>query len=398
MQTKTKQPIRLVFPIVFLILVTLACGAIPSAVTFGQPPVPTAAPILVAAPPTPVAVAVPVAVASEQELLVNLYARINPSVVNITIYVEHGGQVLPYSQGSGFVYDTDRHIVTNAHVVQDANQIEVTFSDGTVSAATLTGADENSDLAVIQAEKMPAGVAPIPLGDMSQLAVGQTVVAIGNPFGLDGTLTRGVISALGRSIAALNQYRIPQAIQTDAAINPGNSGGPLLNLNGEVIGVNAQIETSGVGQGNTGVGFAIPVSIIKRVVPDLVESGKTEWAWLGVSGGDVNPTLAQAMSLPTEQGAYISSVISGGPADRAGLRGSTGTDTVNGRQTEIGGDVVTAIDGQPVRSFDDILLYLALQTRPDQEIVLTLVRDGKTLDVSLKLGTRPATVPDTQQP
>jgi 2-alkenal reductase len=225
---------------------------------------------------------------------------------------------------------------------------------------------------------------------MDGLAVGQTVVAIGNPFGLEGTLTRGIISALGRTIPALTIFSIPQAIQTDAAINPGNSGGPLLNLKGEVIGVNAQIETNGTGASNLGVGFAIPVSLIQRVVPALIETGHYDWPWLGVSGYTVNPPLVKAMSLPVEQGAYVSTVTDGGPALAAGLMGTAETITQDGRTVEVGGDVITAIDGQPVKTFDDILVYLSLQTSPGQEVTLTILRDGKYQDVKLQLGTRPS--------
>jgi 2-alkenal reductase len=275
-------------------------------------------------------------------------------------------------------------------VVYGADQIEIVFSDGSISAAELTGIDLNSDLAVLQAERTPPGLTPLPLGDMNSLKVGQTVIAIGNPFGLQGTLTKGIISALGRDIPALTQFSIPQSIQTDAAINPGNSGGPLLDLQGRVIGVNAQIETGGTGRANTGVGFAIPVSILNRVIPDLVTKGATEWALLGVRGGTVTPILVEAMGLPVERGAYLSEITSGGPAERAGLRGSTGTDTVNGRPVEIGGDVVVAIDGQPVTNFDDMLIYIALQTRPGQQVTLTIVRDGITQDVAITLGRRPS--------
>ena len=225
---------------------------------------------------------------------------------------------------------------------------------------------------------------------MDELAVGQSVVAIGNPFGYEGTLTRGIISALGRTIPALTIFSIPQAIQTDAAINPGNSGGPLLNLNGEVVGVNAQIETNGVTESNLGVGFAIPVSIIRRVIPSLIDTGKYDWPWLGVSGGTVNPPLVKAMILPVEQGAYVSEVTDGGPAQAAGLIGTSSSVTQDGRTVEVGGDVITAIDGQPVKTFDDILVYLTLQTSPGQQVTLTILREGQYQDINVQLGTRPS--------
>ncbi|MGW8250012.1 MAG: S1C family serine protease, partial [Anaerolineales bacterium] len=235
--------------------------------------------------------ATPLTVNSDSEPLVQLYAMVNPSVVNITVFTEQDNLTVPASQGSGFVYDTDGNIVTNAHVVHGATEVEVTFSNGSGRLAEIVGEDLNSDLAVVRVDSLPEGVGPLPLGAMDTLAVGQTVVAIGNPFGLEGSLTRGVISSLGRTIPALTVFSIPESIQTDAAINPGNSGGPLLNMQGEVIGVNAQIETDGLTRSNLGVGFAIPVSILREVIPDLIQSGEHRWAWLGVQGGDVTPSL-----------------------------------------------------------------------------------------------------------
>jgi 2-alkenal reductase len=224
---------------------------------------------------------------------------------------------------------------------------------------------------------------------MGELSVGQTAIAIGNPFGLEGTLTRGIISALGRTIPALTRFGIPRAIQTDAAINPGNSGGPLLDLHGHVIGVNAQIETGGTTRSNSGVGFAIPVDIVRLVVPALIEKGEYEWAWLGVRGGSVTPILVEAMDLSVERGAYIVEVTPDGPAERAGLRGASDEISVDGRRTTVGGDVVTAIDDRPVRSFEDLLIYIALEAAPGRDVTLTILRDGKWQDVSVRLGTRP---------
>jgi S1-C subfamily serine protease len=329
-------------------------------------------------------------VVSEDQVLVDLYARVNPSVVNITIYGSTTDEaVVALGQGSGFVYDTLGNIITNAHVVHGASEIEVTFSDGLVRAASLVGEDLNSDLAVVHVE-LPEGVGPLPLGEMGTLAVGQTVLAIGNPFGLQGTLTRGIISALGRTIPALTIFSIPQAIQTDAAINPGNSGGPLLNLEGEVIGVNAQIETDGTSNSNIGVGFAIPVSILQRVVPELVAKGEYIWPYLGVSGRDVTPLLVEAMSLPVERGAYVAAAVENTPASRAGLQGASEVITLDGRMVEVGGDVITAIDGTPVLTFDDLLIYLSLNTSPGQTVTLTILRNGETMDVEVTLQARPS--------
>jgi len=367
-----------------VLVTTLACGVTNPFST------PTEAPVV---EPTlvvqiPEVVSQPVQMVSEDQVLVNLYARVNPSVVNITIYGNMDDQVVALGQGSGFIYDSLGNIITNAHVVHGATEIEVTFSDGLVRAATLVGEDLNSDLAVVRTN-LPEGAKPLPLGEMSDLAVGQTVVAIGNPFGLQGTLTRGIISALGRTIPALTIFSIPQAIQTDAAINPGNSGGPLLNLDGEVIGVNAQIETDGTSISNVGVGFAIPVSIVRRVVPELVSNGEYIWPYLGISGGDVNPLLVEAMNLSVERGAYVATVVANSPASRAGLQGASGTVTLEGRTIDTGGDVITAIDGTPVLSFDDLLLYLSLNAAPDQTVTLTIIRDGETRDVPVTLVARP---------
>lgn len=331
----------------------------------------------------------PMVVTSEEEALKALYAMVNPAVVNITVYLKENDQVLPASQGSGFLYDTERHIVTNAHVVDGAEQIDVTFSDGTIRAAEIIGEDLHSDLAVILVEEVPAGVNPLPLGNMESLAVGQSVVAIGNPFGLEGTLTRGIISSLGRTIPALTTFSIPQAIQTDAAINPGNSGGPLLNLRGEVIGVNAQIETGGLSNSNSGVGFAIPVNIVQKVAPSLIQKGSYDWPWLGVRGSSLDLGTIEAMNLPVDKGAYLWQIIDGGPADKSGLVGASRTVEYEGRAVDVGGDVVTAIDGQPVESFDDLLIYVSLNGAPGQEVTLTILRDGEYRDVKVVLEARP---------
>ena len=371
--------------ILFISMVSLACGVSAPRDSSTQP-TPFGEPVQVVPPTTTSQIGL---VADEDQVLVDLYSRLNPSVVNITVYLTQNGELDSFAQASGFVYDDQGHVVTNAHVVHGADAVEVTFSDGLIREAAVVGEDLHSDLAVIQVE-LPAGVTAIPLGTMDELAVGQTVVAIGNPFGFEGTLTRGIISALGRTIPALTIFSIPQAIQTDAAINPGNSGGPLLNIKGEVVGVNAQIETTGTSESNLGVGFAIPVSIIRRVTPALIETGHYDWPWLGVSGFTVDPALVKAMSLPVEQGAYVSSLTDGGPALAAGLQGTTETITQDGRSVEVGGDVITAIDGQPVKTFDDILVYLSIETSPGQEVTLTILRDGQYQDVNLTLGTRPS--------
>jgi S1-C subfamily serine protease len=387
MPKPTRTPRLILSLVLFISIVTLACRVTspvssPSSIT-----VPT--PVAVQVISTPVTEQVSTA-ASQDQVLVDLYARINPSVVNITVYLNQNGQVIPLAQASGFVYDDQGHIITNAHVVHGADVIEVTFSDGLVRTATPVGEDLFGDLAVVHVD-LPEGITPLTLGTMDNLAVGQSVVAIGNPFGFEGTLTSGIVSALGRTIPTLmTLYSIPQAIQTDAAINPGNSGGPLLSLQGKVVGVVNQIETSGTSNSNLGVGFAIPVSIVRRVVPALIEDGHYDWSWLGVKGYTVTPSMVKAMSLPVERGAYISTVTEGGPAQSAGLRGTTETITQDGRSVEVGGDVITAIDSQPVNTFDDMLVYLSLQTSPGQDVTLTILRDGQYQDVTVTLGTRPS--------
>jgi S1-C subfamily serine protease len=391
MNTKVSANTRILFMLGLLLpTLALACSVIapreseaPAQIT------PVAITQVVAAPPETVSEVVR-EVVSEDQVLVELYQRVNPAVVNITTYGEQGGFVVGLGEGSGFIYDDGGNIVTNAHVVHGADQVEVTFADGLTRKAEVVGEDLHSDLAVVRVDPLPEGVHSLPLGSIEDLAVGQTVVAIGNPFGLQGTLTRGIISALGRTIPALTVFSIPQSIQTDAAINPGNSGGPLLNLEGEVIGVNAQIETGGTSRANSGVGFAIPVSIVERVIPTLIENGNYEWAWLGVRGGDVDPSLVEAMNLSVERGAYLWQIEPNGPADLAGLQGSDETVELNGRQVDIGGDVVIAVNGQNVNTFDDLLIYIALKAAPDQEITLTILRNGESQDVTVRLAPRPS--------
>ncbi|MBN1400348.1 MAG: trypsin-like peptidase domain-containing protein, partial [Anaerolineae bacterium] len=248
--------------------------------------------------------------------------------------------------------------------------------------------DDDSDLAVIKVGDVPDDVHPLQLGDSDQVQVGEWVIAIGSPFGLGSTMTLGIVSARGRTIpSGVTPFSIPEAIQTDAAINPGNSGGPLLNLRGEVIGVNAQIANSGV-RANAGVGFAIPVNTVRRVAPVLIENGVYVWPWLGVSGGSISMVLQEANELASQQGAYIASVSEGGPADDAGLRGATRTIQIDGGQIPVGGDVVIAIDGVPVANFDELLREIAKHL-PGDQVELTILRDGRELNLNVELEARP---------
>lgn len=387
-------------------LATLACGtlsvklppAVPAEIQSTQPQISSSGLQPAFASTQPSLPKEPLITTNEEAILVDLYKRINPSVVNIITYSNQDNSGTPASQGSGFLFDEKGDIVTNSHVVHGADEVDIVFSDGSTQTGKVLGEDLHSDLAVIKVDRVPNNVQPIPMGDMNEVAVGQTVVAIGNPFGLGGTLTKGIVSALGRTIPALTSFSIPQAIQTDAPINPGNSGGPLLNLKGQMIGVNAQIETGGTSRSNSGIGFAIPVSIVTRVVPVLIKDGRFQWGWLGVVGHSVTPDIVKAMNLPVDRGAYVSQVVAGGPAEQADLRGTTREVTQGNRQVEVGGDVITAINGVQVNSFDDILIYIALNTAPGQQVTLTIIRDGKPQDILLTLQPRPQENIDLQNP
>ena len=315
-----------------------------------------------------------------------LYDQTNPGVVSIRVYVERGGMT-GQGAGSGFVLDNEGHVVTNNHVVAEAEVVTVIFYNGFEVRAEIVGTDADSDLAVIQVEQLPDGAAALPLADSSAVEPGDWVVAIGNPFSLGGSMSLGIVSAVGRAIpSGATPFRIPRAIQTDAAINPGNSGGPLLDLTGQVVGVNAQI-ASQTGT-NTGVGFAIPSDVVRRVVPALIEEGSYPWPWLGVSGLPVNLLVQQANDLPVQRGAYIAQVVDGGPADEAGLQGATGTETILGSDIPVGGDVVVEADGEPIADFTELLDYVAFQ-QPGDTIELTILRDGERQQVAVELAARP---------
>jgi 2-alkenal reductase len=344
----------------------------------------------------------------EEQLVASIYERVAPSVVHIRVVQRISGGDRPrieipgwpdfpdlpedfYSrgEGSGFVWDKDGHIVTNYHVVQDAEEVEVTFRDGERLPAEIVGTDPDSDLAVLKVDRPADLLRPAALGNSDALFVGQRAVAIGNPFGQEWTLTTGVVSALGRTLpSGTSQFSIPEMIQTDAAINPGNSGGPLLDRNGSVIGVNTLIMSED--RASSGVGFAIPVNIVNRVVPILIEEGQYPYAWLGIVGRDLDREVALAMDLPSDQrGALVVEVAEDSPAEEAGLQGSDRTVTQNGARLEVGGDVIIAIDERSVLTMDDLIVYLVKETRVGQQVTLTVLRDGQELDIEVTLGRRP---------
>ena len=288
--------------------------------------------------------------------------------------------------GSGFIYDREGHVITNYHVIGDVTTIQVTFLDGNTTGASMVGEDPYSDLAVIKVNPEVTTLHPVVLGNSSALTVGEPVAAIGNPFGLSDTITAGIVSALGRELEAPGGYRIIDIIQVDAAINPGNSGGPLVNLEGQVVGVNTAI-ISGSGT-FAGVGFVIPSDTVKRELPDLIATGTYVHPWLGISGTDVNLAIAQYIELEKPQGFLIIDVIPGSPADEAGLLGGTESVIIGGQTIQIGGDVIVGIDDRPVRNLNDLVVYVERNKRPGDLVTLIIVRDGLQQLIDLTLGER----------
>lgn len=312
-----------------------------------------------------------------------LYAQVTPSVVNVSIVARNGA-----GAGSGFVIDMDGHIVTNNHVIEDAEYIEVTFVDGTIAEAKLIGRDPDADLAVIQVDPTDAMLVPISFADSDQVFVGQQVFAIGSPFGQDFTLTSGIVSALERSLRNQDQFSIPELIQTDAAINPGNSGGPLLDWDGNVIGVNTAILSRT--RSNSGIGFAIPSNTVRRIVPYLIEEGRFDHSWLGIAGATLRPEQREAMGVSSDiQGVLISDVSANGPAASAGLVGSTNLIQTPIGRLPINGDIITAINGIDISQMNDLIAYLDTETLPGDSVTLEIWRDGQIIDVSVMLRARP---------
>jgi 2-alkenal reductase len=304
------------------------------------------------------------------------------------------------SQGSGFVFDREGHILTNYHVVEGVTELEVGFPSGLKARGSLIGTDEDSDLAVLAVDVSPDRLFPLKFSDSDQVKVGQTVIAIGNPFGFKSTMTMGIISGLGRTMESMHDapgggmFSAGDIIQTDAAINPGNSGGPLLNLNGEVIGINRAIFTTAFSASgepvNSGIGFAVSINIARRVVPSLIQYGKYDYPYLGITSTSLNDLSIieqEALNLSQVNGVYITAVTPGSPADKAGLVGGDRPTNIN--HLNAGGDVIIAVDGQPVNTFDDFIGYLVKSKSPGERIVLTIVRENREIQVDLVLGKRP---------
>jgi S1-C subfamily serine protease len=292
--------------------------------------------------------------------------------------------------GSGFVIDGEGHVLTNNHVIENATKITVKLGESSKTyTAEVVGTDPGSDLALIKVDAPAGELHPLRLGHSAQMEVGDPVVAIGNPYGLDRTVTSGIVSALQRQIQAPNGFTIDNVIQTDAAINPGNSGGPLINAGGEVIGINSQIETGGNGNGNVGIGFAIPIDTARAEIQELENKGEVEHAFLGISGVTLTPTFAKALNLSVEEGVLVRSVVKGGPADKAGIEGGNTSATIGGAEVELGGDIITEIDGAKISGMDELIEKVS-EAKPGEEMELTVIRDGKAKHANVTLGHQPA--------
>ncbi len=328
----------------------------------------------------------------EEEVVTRVYRESGPGVVNITTTAfgyDYFLQPVPQQgTGSGFMIDKQGNILTNNHVVEQADELEVTLADKTKVPAEVVGRDPSNDLAVIRIDVPQEKLYPVKLGDSGVLQVGQMAIAIGNPFGLERTVTTGVVSSLGRTLRAENGRMMAGIIQTDAAINPGNSGGPLLNSRGEVIGINTAIfSPSG---GSVGVGFAIPVNTARRLAPELIAKGRASHAWIGVSGVDLSPQMAKALNIPNTEGILVAQVVRGGPGERAGLKAGTRVVRVGNQRVPVGGDIITAVDDRPIKVMDDLTLYLDGERRPGDVVRLSILRDERVQTLQIALGERPA--------
>ena len=315
--------------------------------------------------------------------LVDIFEKSEESVVQVNVL--RGGS--DGGMGSGFVYSQEGYIITNQHVVKDAKKVTVTFLDGEAYIGDVIGTDPDLDIAVVKVSPSNTYLQPITIGDSSKLKVGEKIVAIGNPFGLSGSMTSGIVSQIGRLLPQESGYSIPDVIQTDAAINPGNSGGPLINMKGEVVGINTAIQS--ITGEFSGIGFAVPSNTVKKIVPVLIEDGEFKHPWMGISGTDVDPELADFRELKSSKGFLVISVIEGSPAEQAGLIGVTETKEINGRELAVDGDIVLSIDGKTVRKISDILIHLQREKSIGDEMVLSVNRNGEILELTMVLEERP---------
>ena len=315
--------------------------------------------------------------------LVDIFEKSEESVVQVNVL--RGGS--DGGMGSGFVYSEEGYIITNQHVVKDAKKVTVTFLDGEAYIGDVIGTDPDLDIAVVKVSPSNTYLQPITIGDSSKLKVGEKIVAIGNPFGLSGSMTSGIVSQIGRLLPQESGYSIPDVIQTDAAINPGNSGGPLINMKGEVVGINTAIQS--ITGEFSGIGFAVPSNTVKKIVPVLIEDGEFKHPWMGISGRDVDPELADFRELKSSKGFLVISVIEGSPAEQAGLIGVTETKEIDGRELAVDGDIVLSIDGKTVRKISDILIHLQREKSIGDEMVLSVNRNGEILELTMILEERP---------
>ena len=315
--------------------------------------------------------------------LIDIFEKSEESVVRVNVLRgdTEGGM------GSGFVFSEDGYVITNQHVVKESKKVTITFLDGESYIGDVIGTDPDLDIAVIKVNPSNTYLQPIKIGDSSKLRVGEKIAAIGNPFGLSGSMTAGIVSQIGRLLPQESGYSIPDVIQTDAAINPGNSGGPLINMKGEVVGINTAIQ-SATGE-FSGIGFAVPSNTIKKVVPVLIKDGKFEHPWMGISGTDVDPELAEIRGLKSSKGFVVVSVIEGSPAEKAGMKGVTQTKEKDGREFPMNGDIIIEIDGKTVRKISDILIHLQREKSVGDEMILTVIRTGVTMDLTMILEERP---------
>ena len=320
---------------------------------------------------------------SYQYSLIDIFEKSEESIVQVSVLRgdSDGGM------GSGFVYSDEGYVITNQHVVRDAEKVMITFLDGESYIGDVIGRDRDLDIAVVKVNPSNTYLQPIKIGDSSKLKVGEKIAAIGNPFGLSGSMTSGIVSQMGRLLPQESGYSIPDVIQTDAAINPGNSGGPLINMKGEVVGINTAIQ-SATGE-FSGIGFAVPSNTVKKVVPDLINNGEFKHPWMGISGTDVDPELAEARGLNSSKGFLVVSVIEGSPAEQAGLVGVTDTEEIDGREIALDGDIIISIDEKTVRKISDILVHLQREKSVGDEMVLTVNRNGEIMELTMILEERP---------